>query len=115
MFEIGLANDPRLAVRGTESMRRRESIETENAFAASGQMVRGRAAHGTETDDPVDLLRLAAYRSDHPDRGQPAMVPMSVALSDGEEARLALIASNRSRRAGPLIREALDLLFARHG
>jgi len=73
------------------------------------------AAHGTETDDPVDLLRLAAYRSDHPDRGQPAMAPMSVALSDGEEARLALIASNRSRRAGPLIREALDLLFARHG
>lgn len=77
-------------------------------------------AHGTEADDPGDLLRLAAYRSGlsaadlSADDASLPMTPVEFPVSDGERARLSLIAHNRARETGPLVREALDLLLARY-
>ena len=51
MLEIGLANDAGLAVRGTERMRRRETVEAEYVAAATGQMKRRGAAHRAQADD----------------------------------------------------------------
>ncbi|MGP3928798.1 hypothetical protein [Nonomuraea sp. KM88] len=78
------------------------------------------AAHGSETGDPVDLLRLAAARtglSGHGGAGAQdglTLTPRAFASSEGERARLARISENRDREIEPLVREALDLLFARY-
>lgn len=72
-------------------------------------------AHGAEADDPVDLLRLAAARSALGSTdARIATTSMRFPLSAGEQARLAVISANRNRQIEPLIREALDLLSARH-
>ncbi|TDD11645.1 hypothetical protein [Nonomuraea diastatica] len=76
-------------------------------------------AHGSEADDPADLLRLAAGRassSGHVGSGEEclALTPREFASSEGERARLARISENRNREIEPLVREALDLLFTRY-
>ena len=51
MFEVGFADDPGLAVGRAHGVRRREAVESEHALAASREMIRRGAAHGSESDD----------------------------------------------------------------
>jgi len=91
------------------------------ASARQHSHVRSGVAHATEADDPADLLRLAAHRCGQAEddgsggTARPALATVKFPVSDGEQARLDLIAQNRDRSTEPLVREALDLLFARHG
>jgi hypothetical protein len=94
------------------------------SIAALGQVrdipLRHGAAHGSEADDPADLLRLAAARtglSGHVGAGAEdglALASGEFASSEGERARLARISESRNREIEPLVREALDLLFTRY-
>ena len=62
MLEIGFPDDPRVAVRGSERMRRRMAVQPEHPNAAAREVKRRRTSHRTEAGDDHVIHGFSAHR-----------------------------------------------------